>query len=201
MSIDTSVAAIITAIEAHNAALNRNSDLLERVVAFQEKAIDKLEGSPTTKTTRSRKAKEEAPPVADGSDAAGNSAGASAGTESAAAAATASEQGGGAVADIVAGIGADADNLKKYALAWTAAADAADSAAENKRRVELLRGIADKLGTGLTFAELMPHVTQVVFYIERDKALPGQVDFDADYDFGADPAQRVAAAPSADEFG
>lgn len=198
MSIDTSIASIIAALEANTAATNRNNELLERVVAGQRAAIEKLEGA-APKATRGRKAKDETPPAGSEEPAAGNSAGGSADMESSAAAGPAFEPNG--VADIVGGIGDDAEQLKKYALAWTAAADAADSAAENKRRVELLRGIAGKLGTGLTFAELIPHVTEVVFYIERDKALPGQVDFNADYDFSGDPAQSVAPPPATNEFG
>jgi len=182
------------ALAETTAALNRNSDLLERVVAGQEAAIAKLEGA--TKTTRAPRAKKEDAPAA-GESPAAEPADTGSGAESAG---NASEPDAGpsGVAAIVASIGDSKEKIEAYAKAWL---DECESGSDGrKERVELLKGIATKLG-GTGFSGLLLDVKRAVFYIERAKT-GAAVDLEAAYDFDGDPAQEVAAAATSDdEFG
>ena len=82
----------------------------------------------------------------------------------------------------------DADGLKTFVGAWTCATD---DAAERTKRVDFLKAIAAELGVAAKFGELAAAtdgIKKTVFFIERKKAgLP--VDFNADYDFDAEPTQ------------
>jgi len=194
MSIDTTVASVLAAIEAQTAALTRNSDLLERVVAGQEAAMAKLEGSPAPARRSSRKAAE--PAAAEPAAASGNADTSSASdTASAAAAGSASEPAATGVGPIVAEIGEDSEKLKAFVGTWTGGTD---DQTERARRVQLLKDIAAKLGVPTQFGALIPHLSRVVFYIERDRA-GATVDLTAEYDFAGDPAQEVAAAAAGDD--
>lgn len=176
----------------NTAAVNRNSDLLERVVAGQEAAMEKL-ASGGTGRKRTTKATE-TPPADDAGNA--TSAGAEpAGTESPEAGATAADD-GPTVASIIAAIGTDADKLKEHVSAWTGGTE---DQAERAKRVELLKAIAGKFGVAPKFAELIPHLQQTVFLIERAKASGvDSVDVNAAYDFDGDPAQTVEAGGGSD---
>lgn len=185
------------ALAENTAALTRNSELLERVIAGQEAAMEKLNGG-SAAPRRTRK-KDETPAAGQTAADAGNS------TETAASADTASAAGDAgtaseteapvAVASIAAGI-TDEAGMKAFVTGWTGSTE---DAAERAKRVELLKGIAGKLGVAPKFADLVPHASKVVFFIERAKAKGvDAVDVEAAYDFNADPAQEVAADTGSD---
>lgn len=182
------------ALAANTAALNRNSDLLERVIAGQEAAMEKLAGGASTpRKTRASK-------VADAADAAGNASDASADTGSTAeGAASVSEQQPETVtvASIVAGIGGDSEKLKAHISGWTGGTE---DEAERKNRVGLLKSMAEQFGVKPSFADLVPHAAKAVFFVERARALGlDAVDVKASYDFDGDPTQEAPAAAS--DFG
>lgn len=178
-------------IEALTAALTRNSDLLERVIAGQEAAIAKLEGGSAPRTTRSRKAAAEE--VAD----AGKAAPASTASGDTGAGAAANDAPAASPLKAIIDAITDADTMKAFVQKWTQGTEDAD---ERKKRVDLLKAIAQHLGVETKFDALVPHKAQTVFYIERSKA-GCSVDFAADYDFDGDPAQGGAPAASDDDFG
>jgi cytochrome c1 len=187
------------ALAENTAALTRNSELLERVVAGQEAAIEKLNSGTTS---RKRTPKADAAPAAEGAtaeDTSGNATGAeaeAADTASGAGAATPAAEPTG-VATIVAGI-TNEEQLKGYVSAWTGSTE---DAAERGQRVELLKGMSAKLGVNPKFAELVPHTAKVVFFIERAKALgTPAVDVEAAYDFDGSPSQEVTPAATASDF-
>lgn len=181
-------------IADNTAALNRNSDLMERVIACQEAAIAKLEGAPAAKRTRARK--EEAPagngsPGSAATESAGDGAsGASEVTEPPAASQSAAEQAAKSV-----------ESLTAYLKSWTSSAP--DDAEKNKR-VDLLKAVAEKNGVAPGFSTIFPHAKELVFFVERYKAGITDIDLSLDYDLDGDPAQAVEAGPAAtsdDEFG
>jgi hypothetical protein len=186
----------------NTAALTRNSDLLERVIAGQEAAMEKLNaGGASTRKPRGSKATETpADPIA---AAAGNSTGdaaESADTASGAEGATAAVETvtTQTVADIAGGITTEAQ-MKEYVTGWTGSTEDAD---ERGARVNLLKAIAGKLGVAPKFADLVPHAAKAVFLIERAKATGvDSVDVEAAYDFDGDPAQEAPAAASESDFG
>jgi hypothetical protein len=186
------------ALAENTAALTRNSELLERVVAGQEAAIEKLNSAPST---RKRATKTDTAPAAEATaeDTSGNATGAeaeAADTASGAGAATPAAEPAG-VATIVAGI-TNEEQLKGYVSAWTGSTE---DAAERGQRVELLKGMSAKLGVNPKFAELVPHTAKVVFFIERAKALgTAAVDVEAAYDFDGSPSQEVTPAASTSDF-
>jgi hypothetical protein len=189
----------------NTAALTRNSDLLERVIAGQEAAMEKLNaGGGSTRKPRGAKANETpADPVVAESNA-GNSTGDAAGSADTAsgaegaAAASEPEVTTQTVADIAGGITTEAQ-MKEYVTGWTGSTEDAD---ERGARVNLLKAIAGKLGVAPKFADLVPHAAKTVFLIERAKALgTAAVDVEAAYDFDADPAQEAPAAASESDFG
>lgn len=175
------------ALAANTAAANRNSDLLEQVVAGQQAAMEKLAAGGTG--TRKPRAAKADPAVGE----AGNGeSGDSAPTESPEAGATAAPD-----TSIAAGITTE-DQMKEYVSAWTAGTE---DAAERAKRVGLLKGVAEKLGVAPKFAELVPHAAKVVFFIERAKATGvDSVDVNAAYDFDGDPAQTIET-DSGSDFG
>lgn len=162
------------------AALNRNSDLLERVVAGQEAAMAKL--GDAKPATRSRTPKATDPVVEQGNAA-------PAATESA-------EAGAAAAADAAPALPTTVDEMKSYCGAWTATAANADA---KNAMLAFFRDAAAKLG-GAGTAGLLLDAKKSVFWIERKKA-GLDVDFDATYDFGGDPKQAAPAATSDDDFG
>jgi hypothetical protein len=179
----------------NTAALNRNSDLLERVVAGQEAAMAKLESN--SGSGRKRSTKKDEPAAGDSSGNAGNEPADTGSQEGAAAAASEPEVTTQTVADIAQGITSEAQ-MKEYVSAWTGGTEDQD---ERAKRVGLLKAIAGKLGVSPNFASLTPHAAKTVFFIERAKALGvDEVDVEAAYDFDGDPAQTVAAAAPASDF-
>jgi hypothetical protein len=186
------------ALAENTAATNRNSDLLERVIAGQEAAMEKL-ASGGTSTRKPRTPKPDSTSAPETSGEAGNASEGSAATESPEAAATpAAEPEAPTVASIVAAIGTDADKLKEHVTGWTGSTDDAD---ERAKRVQLLKDIAAKFGVAPKFADLIPHLQQTVFLIERAKASGvASVDVAAAYDFDGDPAQEAPAAGGSSDF-
>lgn len=195
-------------IEQLIAALDRNSDLLERVVAGQEAAMAALaNGGGSTRKPRAAKSAPEsttgsADTAADNGGTAGNDTAAPADTGSQAGAAeTASDSASGPViAPILSEIGSDADKLKAHVSAWTGGTE---DAGERGKRVQLLKDIAGSLGVAPKFSDLVPHVAKAVFLVERAKALGvDAVDVTVDYDYDGDPAQGgTPAAGSESDFG
>lgn len=161
------------------AAFDKNTAILERVVAGQEAALAKLDGAKAPTTTRKKK---DEPAAGNGEPAA---------TESPAVAATTAYK-----APVI----ADADALKAHISAWTGGTE---DTAERQRRVDLLKAIAAKFGVAPKFGELLPHASKAVFLVDRAKAMGvDAVDLKAQYDFAGHPEQEVAAAAeSEDEFG
>lgn len=167
------------ALIEHAAALKANTAILERVVAGQGAAMERLENAKPA-TTRGAKKAAEATVVAEPA----------AKTEEKVAE-TPKTEAAPAVPKIKLG---DGEALKAYVSAWTGSTDDAE---ERAKRVDLLKAIAAHLGVAPKFGELMGNVREVQFYIERAKAgLP--VDFNADYDFDGSPDQG-GSEPAADE--
>jgi hypothetical protein len=165
------------------AALTRNSDLLERVIAGQDAALSALEKA-GGKTTTTRKTKD--PVVADEGKA----------NELAAAG---NEAAGAAAASDGPTVPADIDAMKAFVGTFTGVTDADQKAT----RIAFLRDAATALGKekGVEGAAgtqgLMLDPAKAFFWIERNKAGLA-VDFAASYDFAGDPKQD-APAP-ADDF-
>lgn len=198
------------ALAANTAALERNSALLERVVAGQEAAFAKLESGGTTTRRRSSKATAE-PAAADTASDSGDSGNSpsTSGNEAAAAdtaspapaAETASEAAPAATTPVIQpildGIGNDADKLKAHIQGWTGGTEDAD---ERAKRVQLLKDIAASLGVAPKFSDLIPVALKAVFLIERARAGGiAAVDVKADYDFNGDPAQGLEAKSTSSE--
>lgn len=195
-SIETLVAALV-------AALDRNSSLLERVIAGQEAAMAALASGGTGGAKRTPRAKKDDETPAGTTEGAGNAAAStetSAADSDAAAASPAATTAPTAetpaatapvgVAAIVAGIGTDPEKLKAHIMGWTGSTE---DAAEKGKRVELLKAIAASFGVAPKFTDLIPHAAKAVFLVERAKALGvDKVDVAAAYDFDGDPSQEVA---------
>lgn len=163
MSIEAALADLTAAVKA-------NSALLERVVAGQQAAIEKLEGGAKPASTRGRKPAAEQPKA-----------------ETPAPAETPTPA-PAAPAKPATALPKDADELKAFVSAWTGGTDDAD---ERKARVDFLKAIAQELGVEAKFAALAgaeDGIKKTVFYINRKKE-GLSVDFSADYDFDSDPAQ------------
>lgn len=186
MSIEERVDALIT-------ALNANTAILERVVAGQEKAIEKLEGkAPANKTTRGRPKKDETPEPEEKKP------------EPKAEEPAATESGDTDVADVTSEakkIGTDVEKMKAYIADWTAEADDAD---ERAARVDMLKKMAAHFG-GKGYGALVTDkdtALKTVFFVERAKAVGlKNVDLDAKYDFKGAPDQEVdGGSDDGDEF-
>lgn len=171
MSIEAALADLTAAVQA-------NSALLERVVAGQQAAMEKLADAKPATGTRTRKAKDEP---------------AAATTEEPKTEAPAPA----AAAKLATALPRDADELKAFVSAWTGGTDDPE---ERKARVEFLKAIAQELGVEAKFAALAgaeDGIKRTVFYISRKKE-GLTVDFSADYDFDGDPAQD--AVGNEDDF-
>jgi len=180
--MDKIIADLLAGFAALTEVTKANTAILERVVAGQEAALAKLEGTKPATTGRGRPKKDETP--------AGNVEPAA--TETPAAAAESAYEAPKITTS---------DELKAYISAWTGGAPNDEDRA---KRVQLLKGIAAKYGVNPNFTELLPHAAKAVFLVDRAKALGVDgVDLGADYDFAGHPEQEVAApaATSDDEFG
>lgn len=178
--------AIEELLTKHIAALDRNSDLLERVIAGQEAALAKLGEAPKASTGRGKKAAE-----------------APAASEQPAAAPLAAEQpASDPPAEKPAAPSSEAptqDKLKEVALAWrNENPDEAVIKAKGEFLVAMTAHFGAKGLTGPNGLSDPEQLKQAIFYVRR-KAAGLEVDFGAEYDFDGDPAQGGAAAPAAEE--
>ena len=181
MSIEERVDALIS-------ALNANTAILERVVAGQEKAIEKLEGKSPAKTTRGRPKKDETPePEAEEKAPEPKKAEEPAPTES-------GDTDAADVTSEVKKIGTDVEKMKAYIADWTAEADDAD---ERAARVDMLKKMAAHFG-GKGYGALVTDkdtALKTVFFVERAKAVGlKKVDLDAEYDFKSAVDQEVGGS-------
>ena len=186
------IEATLAALQANTAATEKNNELLERVIAGQTAAIDKIEAP---KAARAKKADTPAAetqattPAADTAPA----------TVTPAAVTPAAE-----VSD---------DDVKTVALAWMAAIDPAGAADPAKKDLakrtacaDFFKAIVENFGLSGTLTGPKSELNaeqraQALFYIRR-KAEGLGVDFNADYDFAGDPAQGgVAEADAGDDDG
>lgn len=173
----------------NTAALNRNSDLLERVIAGQEAAMAKLEGAVAAKpASRSRKPKDED---------AGNAGGEGASTASQEPAATPAVEPAPAAdaADAADAPTATQDDVRK-------AAATLKSKLSDDEAGAFMKSLVSHFGTPKLVGDqstLTPEqLAQAVFFFER-KALGLPVDLNAEYDFAGDPGQG-AEAQQDDDF-
>lgn len=195
MSLESKIDELMGALTAHTAALGANTAVLERVVAGQAAAMEKLEaGSGKAATgTRSRKAAAapETPPA----------------TEPAAAAPEAPATAGkepipDAPQTTVCGVDVTSDDALRAHIAAYLNRDT--DAAARKERGGILATFLAEMGTktfvGDEGVKDINDRRRLAFYVARAAAgLP--VDFAADYDFDGDPAQGDApAADAGDEF-
>lgn len=172
MSIDTAIADLMKSVAGLTAALEVNTANLERVIAGQAAAMEKLEGTKATGTRTPRAKKEDATPK----------------TEDAP---KVEEKPKNPDKPKAAALPKNADELKTFVSAWTGGTDDAD---ERAARVQFLKDIAAELGVAPKFAELAgaeDGIKKTVFYINRKKE-GLKVDFGADYDLDGDPAQDAA---------
>jgi hypothetical protein len=164
------------ALAENTAALNRNSDLLERVVAGQEAAIEKLAaGGGSTRKPRGTKT-ETAPQILLSRKPRETRTTVGRRTRSLPTrrlgrtmprpAAEASDAAPAGVATIVAGI-TNEEQMKAYVTGWTGSTE---DAAERAKRVELLKGIAGQARRRSEVRRTRPAHGKVVFFIERAKA-------------------------------
>jgi hypothetical protein len=165
MSIDAALAPFLAALEANTAAKNRNNDLLERVVAGQALAIEKIEPAKTAKSTKTK----DTP-----------AAGAAPTPEPEKAVETITE-----AADTVV---SDAD-VKAAAVAWMDGKSKEDRLEASKKLTAALAffGVGGKL-TGEESKLDDDQRKQAKFFIER-WAAGLTVDFNTDYDFDGEPTQ------------
>lgn len=173
------------------AALNKNSTLLERVIAGQEAAMAKLEGSTAAPAARRTRKAADAPATEQGNESA------PAATEQPVAdAAAASEPAAAATFT--------QDDLKAAAMGWRKAATEAKDEAALKKQGELFLGIAAHFGspklTGPESTLTSEQIKQAVFFTKRAQA-GLSVDFSADYDFDGAVDQGAAASADEDPFG
>ena len=184
---------IETLIEGHTAALNRNSDLLERVIAGQQAALDKIEGPKTTRAPKKTAESEgaavtqaETPPPAAVVEEKPAAVAPVVETPPAAAAAAAPEV-------------TDAD-IRAAATAWMDGTSVEERTAAAAKMSTILAqfGVGGKL-TGPESVLDADQRKQARFYIQR-WAAGLTVDFGADYDFDGEPTQG-AAAPAEDPLG
>lgn len=174
----------IAALQENTATTAKNNELLERVVAGQNAAIEKIEAPKTQR----KKAEPETP----------------------AAAPAAETPAQPETKTPVATTDVTDDELKAEALAWMADVDPAGAADPTKKDVAKRTACADFFKAIVTNFGLNGTLTgpkaeldgeqraQALFYIRRRRAgLP--VDFNAEYDFDGDPAQGGAAASASDD--
>lgn len=185
------IEATLAALQANTAATEKNNELLERVIAGQTAAIDKIEAP---KAARAKKSTEtETPATTSAADTAPDAA-----TETVTPAASVE------VSD---------DDVKTVALAWMAAIDPAGAADPAKKDLakrtacaDFFKAIVENFGLSGTLTGPKSELNaeqraQALFYIRR-KAEGLGVDFNADYDFAGDPAQGgVAEADAGDDDG
>ena len=172
------IEATLAALQANTAATEKNNELLERVIAGQTAAIDKIEAP---KAARAKKeTAPEAPattptetPVADPAPA----------TET-----------------VKPAVEVTDDELKNAALNWMADVDPAGAADPAKKDLakrtacaDFFKAIVANFGLGGTLTGPKSELSaeqraQALFYIKR-KAEGLTVDFNADYDFSGDPTQ------------
>jgi|GEM_PF-1947509 len=193
MSLEAALAAHAEVIAANTAETRRNNDFLERVIAGQAAALEKIETPKAPRTTK--KADAPAPASDAPSTAPAAEAPASAPTPEAASSAATEVS--------------DAD-VRNAAVAWMAKVDPAGEADPSKKdmakRTECAAFLGDILNwmgfpagakiTGPDATLSAEQRQQAVFFINR-RAAGLTVDFSADYDFDGDPAQGAAAAPAA----
>lgn len=176
------------------AALNKNSTLLERVIAGQEAAMAKLEGSTAAPAARRTRKAADAP--ATDAPAEGNESAPAATEQPVADAAAASEPAAAATFT--------QDDLKAAAMGWRKAATEAKDEAALKKQGELFLGIAAHFGspklTGPESTLTSEQIKQAVFFTKRAQA-GLSVDFSADYDFDGAVDQGAAASADEDPFG
>lgn len=170
MSIEAALAELTS-------ALNKNTEHLARVIAGQEAAMAKLEGTTGTTTRRTRKAADEAPAAPAAEKPAAEPAAEKTPEPATPAAQTFTQ-----------------DDLKAVAMEWR---NSTTDEAARKKQNELFVAIAAHLGvskmTGPEGPQDSDQIKQAVFFIRR--AMAGlKVDFGADYDFDGAPDQGVAAA-------
>lgn len=177
----------IAALQENTAATAKNNELLERVIAGQNAAIEKIEAP---KATRKK-----ADPATE--------------TPAAAAAAEPTTETPAAAAEPTAEV--TDDEVKAEALAWMADVDPAGAADPAKKDVAKRTACADFFKAIVTHFGLNGTLTgpkaelnaeqrkQALFYLRRRRA-GLSVDFNADYDFDGDPAQGGGASDtSADD--
>lgn len=163
-------------IERHIEALEKNTATLERVIAGQQAALDKIEAPKTPRTTKKT---EPAPAAAETPAAAPAADPAPAATETAATTAPA--------ADVVTD-----EQLKAAALKWMDGKpqEARLEAAKKMNDILAYFGVGGKL-TGPESKLDDDQRKQAKFFIER-WAAGLTVDFSAEYDFDGDPTQGGA---------
>lgn len=171
---------MFSSIVALTAALNRSSDISERLLAGQQAALDKVEAP---KATRGRKAKEDAAPAAE--EVKAESAAEKVVEEKPAAAEKAPETPSLATGEAV----------KTHALSWIN--EVAKTDPVRKERGDFVLAVQNHLGTKLGELTDADEIKQAVFFIERKKA-GHDVDFGAEYDFDAAVDQEVAGGDEED---
>lgn len=162
-------------LEANTAALNRNSDLLERVVAGQQAAMAQLEGGKAgTGRGRGKKA-EEAPSGDEGK------------------APTTEKAAAPAHLKLV-----DEATLTDRVKSFTGAVDGDD----RQKRIDFLKAAAEALGLKPSPKAIAEkggtELKKFAFYLERQIA-GKPVDFKADYDFDGEPTQDAPAVEASDD--
>ena len=167
MTTPITVESVLTNITALTAAITRQSDIQERLLAGQEAALAKLEGAKPARTPRAAKVTETAAPAAAEEPAPKEEPAAAVETQS-------------FLPDV-----SSLEKFEAFCKGWVVAA--ADAEAK-KDRVAFAKAVADNFGVEAKFPAMFPHAEQVAFYFLR-KAEGCKVDFNAEYDFTGDPAQ------------
>lgn len=182
----------------NTAAINRNSDLLERVVAGQAAAIEKIEGAKPSRTKPAAAAPAATP--------AAEPAQTPAAAEPAATPAAAAAEPTPAAAAAPAIVEVSDDDVKAAALAWMAKVDPTGTdmakkteCAQKLTEIVAYFGLDGKL-TGPQSKLDAEQRQQALFFINR-WAAGLTVDFSADYDFDGDPTQGAAPAAAEDPLG
>lgn len=169
------------ALLEHTAALKENTAVLQRVVAGQQAAIEKIEGAKPA-TTRTRAPKKDDTPAP---------------------APTEEQVAGDTPQSFLPGIKVgDDEGLKAHVQPWLA--EATKGSPEALARVDFLKSASAHLGVEPKFPQIAAEadrLKQFLFFFERKKA-GIDVNFSAEYDFDGDPKQDAAPAAGDDsDFG
>lgn len=173
------------ALLEHTAALKENTEILKRVVAGQQAALDKLDGAKASGSTGRGRGKKEEPAAQEPEKAPEPTP-------------TPEPETTSFLPAIKVG---DDEALKAHVQPWLGAAE--KGTPEATARVDFLKDAAKELGVNPKFTELAAdadRLKQFLFFFERKKA-GLEVNFSADYDFDGDPTQGGSAPADDSDFG